>query len=744
MRESIRGIRGIVGMPCVVLVLLTVFSPVWAETIVGTGSIDTSAPWTEAASPYILEGDATVRVGDTLTIEPGVTVQINAGVRLVIAGALVARGSTADTPITFTASDSSAPWRNIVFNDSAVDATYDINGNYESGSILEYVIIEFAGIGIQSSELGVVNLINSNPAINQVTLRNNKATAIYAGNASGLLKITNSTIQNNVLVEDTQNKSPAISIRRPSSVSDSLVVEVLNNDISGNSFDSITTRRSKGGGVYIANATSFTIANNTISNNSATDGGAIFLELNNGNTADYVVKNNRIENNTALENGGAINLTKSNVVISNNNIRNNMAGTHSGAVYVNNSEADINDNIMQNNSAGHTGGAVYVEALMPKPPFNLRRNLIIGNHADEHGGGVDIHDAANSVQMTSNLFVSNSATGSGDAIHLAGAGGTVNGNTITGVGESDAIYLGVTYNFTTNTVAGNTDVSALFVNDANSDSAINNNNIFRSDFKADDGVEIENRNSSTTPLNAQNNWWGADVPNSIGQTAVDFSSPLTLPYTGAPVSPPVLINVSETNAGILVRWIPNPEADVAGYQVHWGTDSVYDLALPVPAYDQVHDAGLVQQFTITENYAAGDLYVAVSAYYAIVGADDGNTVVNERMTSGYESWYSQEQRLDVVNSPQSKPPNNGAGGSSGSGGGGGGAVQLFSLVLLLMPLLMRAYSRQALIIKFLFIQSLFIQPLFAQSMAIPKKRLIPELPNQRVSPEQQGAVSELW
>jgi hypothetical protein len=63
-----------------------------AETTVN-GSIDTNTTWTRAGSPYTLTNDVEIRTGATLTIEPGVTVNLGSH-QLRVYGTLNARGTT--------------------------------------------------------------------------------------------------------------------------------------------------------------------------------------------------------------------------------------------------------------------------------------------------------------------------------------------------------------------------------------------------------------------------------------------------------------------------------------------------------------------------------------------------------------------------------------------------------------------------------------------------------------------------
>ncbi len=140
------------------LLFLAMTSPVGAACLVpaspcagpGTavgGMITTDTTWTLAGSPYVLTGNVVVQAGATLTIEAGVCVKAQAQRGITVDGGLVARGTSAD-PICFTTGvlpPAPGDWAGIRFNDTAVDATFDVGGNYVSGSIIEGATIEGAG-----------------------------------------------------------------------------------------------------------------------------------------------------------------------------------------------------------------------------------------------------------------------------------------------------------------------------------------------------------------------------------------------------------------------------------------------------------------------------------------------------------------------------------------------------------------------------------------------------------------------
>ncbi len=101
---------------------------------------------------YIVTGNILVNNGVTLTIQPGATLRFDSAKVLQVNGTLIARG-TRDSIITFTSNQASpmpGDWGDIFFTDASTDATFDSNGNYTGGCILEYVSTMYGGDSLAS------------------------------------------------------------------------------------------------------------------------------------------------------------------------------------------------------------------------------------------------------------------------------------------------------------------------------------------------------------------------------------------------------------------------------------------------------------------------------------------------------------------------------------------------------------------------------------------------------------------
>ncbi len=193
-----------------------------SEEFLGQVSGPQSGIWTSYHT-YQVIGDISVSNGDTLIIEPGVTVRFMDYYSFTINGKLVAAGTESDS-IRFTSGQPTANpgnWNNIRFE-----------SNSDDNSIISYAIIEYAHNGIYCS--------SSSPTINNNTISNNNLKGIYCYWSSPT--ISNNTISNNNDdgIYSTFSSSPIIS----------------NNTISNNDY-----------GISINSFSYPTISNNTINNN---------------------------------------------------------------------------------------------------------------------------------------------------------------------------------------------------------------------------------------------------------------------------------------------------------------------------------------------------------------------------------------------------------------------------------------------------------------------------------------------
>lgn len=211
----------------------------------------------------------------------------------------------------------------------------------------------------------------------------------------------------------------------------------------------------RGGGIYVSNESSPTIAGNIIEDNHVTtDGGGIYVS--NG-SAPAIFDNIIRQNSTDWYNGGGIGCWNSSPRIENNIIIGNYSGSGGGGIFCQGcpeayitgntiadnqstddgagikldgpTHAEIHDNFLDSNRSGDHGGAIYVSG---GAPALLTGNRIFNNRSDGEGGGVMV-TGGTSVTFSGNTCDNNVCFGNGGTIHITGTPEvTANDNHITG------------------------------------------------------------------------------------------------------------------------------------------------------------------------------------------------------------------------------------------------------------------------------------------------------------------------
>ena len=383
------------GLVIGLILLLTLVGDGAADTPV-SGPITSDTTWTLANSPYIVTGNVLVMEGVTLTIEPGVTIKFESDKALQIDGQLVAQGTEVKS-IVFTSNQApptAGDWSYILFSDTSTDATYDGDGNYTRGSILEYCIVEYAG-GATVSNNGAVRIDNSSPFINYSTVRSSASNGIIVWN-TGAPKISNSTVSN--------NSGAGISINSSGSVI------ITQSTISENS-DS---------GIDLSGSGNFTLSDSTIDSNTAIgDGGAGGISII-WATGIVNISKATISNNASHRGAGIYLSSASNVIISNSTIRNNSSSNAAGGIDVQYLTTLTISNSMIGNNSGAYGGGIHIDY---GSNVDISNSIIASNSATGNGGGI----AANqyygtyigiNLIMTNTIIASNIAGSAGGGIFI--------------------------------------------------------------------------------------------------------------------------------------------------------------------------------------------------------------------------------------------------------------------------------------------------------------------------------------
>jgi hypothetical protein len=270
--------------------------------------------------------------------------------------------------------------------------------------------------------------------------------------------------------------------------------------------------------------------------------------------------------------------------------------------------------------------------------------------------GISSNSSLDSTIISNNIISDNNASGTGGGICSSG---TISNNHIVRNSAQNASAINYAYvdnqNIYYNTITGNiaNGIAPTYAVYVNSHPLFNYNNIFNNS-----GVyELCNNNAQgSANIDATSNWWGTGN-SSVIQTKiydwfddstkgiVDYSPYSASTRTDAPISPPTGLTATAGSGTISLSWSTNPESNIAGYRVYWGSTSGHP-------YSNSFDVGNVTSYTIP-NLPIGKYYAAVTAYDISAGSviDDPTTIINEKQTSGHESWYAEENSVSISTSP---------------------------------------------------------------------------------------------
>ena len=166
------------------LIILLTANSLFSQTNVG-GGLFSDTVWSTSGSLYVVTSDVALFPGNTLTIEPGVTIKFNSGTKLILRGTMISSGTSSNV-ITFT-SNSSNPTKG-----SWVGIELE---NSQGGKIIaSHIKAEYADNFIQimnSSSGEILNIGNSE-------IKNcNRAFYGYSNNSNHTVILDNLNINNN-------------------------------------------------------------------------------------------------------------------------------------------------------------------------------------------------------------------------------------------------------------------------------------------------------------------------------------------------------------------------------------------------------------------------------------------------------------------------------------------------------------------------------------------------------------------
>ncbi len=596
-------------------------------TNVDPGSISADSVWSLSNSPYVIQGDVTVTA--KLSIEAGVQVQFAGPYKLEVLGTLVARGTEAK-PIVFTTPDGVSVSAALKFTGG--NAVYD-GDNYQSGSILEHVVVEKLG---SVDTLGAVVLFGAEPYIHNSIFRNNGASGIYAYSIDGDLRI-----ESNEFVNNSAQLGGGLFVTTIANSKLSLLKnKMLDNKASG---------EGNGGGLYLsAGDAAASITANTFENNSASnEGGGIYLV--GLGTHSFALSGNLIQTNSAAKVGGGVSTSGAALTMTADTVRGNSSGggDGGGGLYFKQSQLTMTKSLILKNHSATMGGGIFLSG----GTYTFSDNVLVMNDSGTHGGGIDMHGFP-TVIMDHDVVAGNTAAHYGSGISMTEGICTVTNSAIVSNESANAIGIFKVSTLQGNTIAYNSAASSQFqgssiafkpdAGDTDAKLVMADNNIFRN------ATPYDVFTNSNDVINAQTNWWGTLDEAAIGSRIklvgtgmVDFSAMLTSLNINAPISPPSSITAIPTATSIKLQWNANPESDTQGYKVYWGSK-------PFPEYEDFWDVGNVTSYEIQNlssekinNMLGGSGFVAVTAYDVnyLLAKDDAATPVNENQTQGHESWY---------------------------------------------------------------------------------------------------------
>ena len=285
---------------------------------------------------------------------------------------------------------------------------------------------------------GAIVCIGHNTTVINSNFTNNKATnggAIYASGTSGNTNITDALFVDNYATYTggaIALRASAVTVNNTkfynNTASDGGALYVggtgITNFVYSSDFENNTATNGNGGAInWVASAGEIIESNFT--NNSATYGGALYLG---GNAANSHIVNVTFDNNYASKNGGAIDCNAKNMTLLDTLFINNVADEYGAALCreFNATGGSGKNNTFTSNHAGIAGAAL---AWMDSVGIKINDYHFYNNTAGIMGGAIYANPGSDNCTINNSVFIGNKVldieNGLGGAINFASANATI-------------------------------------------------------------------------------------------------------------------------------------------------------------------------------------------------------------------------------------------------------------------------------------------------------------------------------